>query len=120
MLFKLGSTGENWNMSVDEASDVLEYRFRRNGTGVQWQTRHIYRGKSVSLRTKFVRVVGHVCGTAVARECELAMKFGKSDESQEWMEKQEENFERTERYIAAWLGPLTTATFILRKRYGRF
>ena len=87
-------------MSVDEASDVLEYRFRRNGTGVQWRTWHIYRGTSASLRTKFVRVVSRVCGIAVAPKCELAMKFGKSDESQEWMEKQEENFERTERYIA--------------------
>ena len=100
VLLKVGGRGEIWNMSVDEASAVLEFRFRRNGNVFQWRTRHIYRTKSVSLRTKFVRVVSHVCGTVFARECELAMEYGKSDESQEWMEKQEENFERTERYVA--------------------
>ena len=35
-------------MSVDEASDVLEYRFRRNENGFQWRTGHIDRAKSVS------------------------------------------------------------------------
>ena len=100
VLLKVGGRGEIWNMSVDEASAVLEFRFRRNGTGFQWRTRHIYRAKSVSLRTKFARVVSHVCGTVFARECELTMEHGKSDESQEWMEKQEENFERTMRYMA--------------------
>ena len=86
--------------SVDEASDILEYRFRRNGNGFQWRTGHIYRAKSVSLRTKFVRVVSHVCGTAFALERELAMEYGKSNESQEWMEDRKKNFDRTERYTA--------------------
>ena len=31
VLLKVGSRREKWNMSVDEASDVLEYRFRKNG-----------------------------------------------------------------------------------------
>ena len=89
---------ENWNMSVDEASDVLEYRFRRNGNGFQWRTRHIFHAKSALLRTKFARVVSHVCGTAFARECELGMEYGKNDESQEWMEK---NKKKTSRELSA-------------------
>ena len=54
-------------------------------------------GTSIAQR---VYLCGHVCGTNFARECELAMEYGKSDESQEWMDKQEEHFERTERHRA--------------------
>ena len=61
----------------------------RMGTVFSGGLGNINRAKSVSLRTKFVRVVSHVCGTAFALERELA-EFGKSDECQEWMGKQEE------------------------------
>ena len=65
------------------------------GLGTSFTQRVHLRGQ------KFARVVSHVCGTAFARECELGMEYGKNDESQEWMEKnQKENFERTERFIA--------------------
>ena len=35
MTLKVGSRGENWEMPFVEVFDLLEYRFRRNGKGIQ-------------------------------------------------------------------------------------
>ena len=74
--------------------DFLEYRFRRNGKGIQatertlkkgmgmwWRDAHLYRAKSVSLRTNCDRVVSQVFSAGLIEwECELAMEWRKSDE----------------------------------------
>ena len=75
---KVGSMGESWEMPFVAEFDLLEYRFRRNGKGIQgtermlktgmgswWRNALIYRAKGLSLKTKCERVVSHVVSTAL-------------------------------------------------------
>ena len=69
---------ENWDMPFVDAFDLLGYRFRKAGKGVQgtdktlregmgswWRDVQIYRAKIVSLRRKCDRMVSRVFSTAL-------------------------------------------------------
>ena len=85
---QVGSRGNSWDTSFVEVFDLLGCPCRgtenraqetektlRKGMGRWWRDGYTFRTKSVFLRRKCDRVV-------FERECQLALEYGESDESQ--------------------------------------